>query len=110
MYYNKSTNETYTEGAIMTRRVEGGVFSGIPTPDQLKNFGFERVPPHEQTEVEKIRAQMSQIQAELAGMDYLSSKYIDGEDMTQYGDWQGKRKALREQYRHLAETLEEYDK
>lgn len=91
----------------MTRRVEGGVFSGIPTPEQLKQFGFEQVPPHEQTEVEKIRAQMDNIKAELAGMDYLTSKYIDGEDMTEYGDWQGKRKALREQYRQLAQEIGE---
>lgn len=94
----------------MTRRVEGGVFSGIPTPDQLKEFGFEKVPPHEPTEEERKRAEMATIKAELAGMDYLTSKYIDGEDMTQYGDWQGKRKALREQYRQLAESLGEYER
>ena len=107
MYYNKSTNETYTEGSSMTRRVEGGVFSGIPTTEQLKQFGFERVPPHTPTEEERKRAEMAAIKAELAGMDYLTSKYIDGEDMTEYGDWQGKRKALREQYRQLAQEIGE---
>lgn len=44
---------------------------------------------------------MRQIKAQLASMDYLTSKYIDGEDMTEYGDWQGRRKALREEYREL---------
>ena len=105
MYYNKTTNETYTEGAIMTRRVEGGVFSGIPTPEQLQEFGFEKVQPHEPTEEERKRAEMAAIKAELASMDYLTSKYIDGEDMTEYGDWQGKRKALREQYRQLEQEI-----
>ncbi len=38
---------------------------------------------------------------ELASMDYLTSKYVDGEDMTEYGDWQARRKALREEYRQL---------
>ena len=46
---------------------------------------------------------MAEIEQELASMDYLTSKYIDGEDMSEYGDWQGKRKALREEYRRLGE-------
>jgi hypothetical protein len=40
-------------------------------------------------------------------MDYLTSKYIDGEDMSEYGDWQAKRRALREEYRQLEEELGE---
>ena len=44
---------------------------------------------------------MQEILAELDSMDYLTSKYIDGEDMTEYGDWQARRKALREEYRQL---------
>lgn len=41
---------------------------------------------------------MNEILAELQSMDYLTSKYIDGEDMTEYGDWQARRRALREEY------------
>lgn len=107
MYYNKLTNETYREGATMTRRVEGGVFSGIPTEKQLEEWEFVKMQPHTPTEEERKREQMADIKAELAGMDYLTSKYIDGEDMTEYGDWQGKRKALREQYRQLAQEIGE---
>ncbi|MBQ7451015.1 MAG: hypothetical protein IJV60_00485 [Prevotella sp.] len=44
---------------------------------------------------------MEEILAELASMDYLTSKYIDGEDMTEYGDWQQQRRLLREEYRQL---------
>ena len=40
-------------------------------------------------------------------LTHTASKYIDGEDMTEYGDWQGKRKALREQYRQLAQEIGE---
>lgn len=92
---------------MMTRRIEGGIFSGVPTEKQLKEWGFAKVQPHEPTEEERNRAEMANIKAELASMDYLTSKYIDGEDMTEYGDWQGKRKALREQYRQLAKELGE---
>ena len=107
MYYNATTKEVYTEGASITRRVDGGVFSGVPSEKQLSAWGFVKVQPHEETEEERTRKEMARIKAELAGMDYLTSKYIDGEDMSEYGDWQGKRKALREQYRALAEKLGE---
>ena len=57
----------------------------------------------EPSELDKRRMRMAEIEQELASMDYLTSKYIDGEDMSEYGDWQGKRKALREEYRRLEE-------
>lgn len=107
MYYNRQTKEYYNEGECLTRHIEGGMFSGIPTEKQLKEWGFVKMQPHTQTEEERKREQMASIKAELAGMDYLTSKYIDGEDMTEYGDWQGKRKALREQYRQLAQEIGE---
>jgi hypothetical protein len=48
---------------------------------------------------------MAEIKEQLRDMDYLTSKYIDGEDMSEYGDWQQERKALREEYRMLEEDL-----
>jgi hypothetical protein len=39
-YYNATTKEWYTEGQSMTRRVENGVFSGIPSAEQLYDWGF----------------------------------------------------------------------
>ena len=59
-----------------------------------------------ETEEDLIRQRMSEIEEELKKMDYLTSKYIDGEDMTQYGDWQGERRALRNEYRELEASLE----
>lgn len=120
-YYNNSTDEWYYEGKRVTRKTNKGLFSGIPTEEHLKEWGFEEyaapvTEPVELTE-EEIEAQrvaeeeakadaerlnrMSDIQKELASMDYLTSKYIDGEDMSGYGDWQAKRRALREEYRGL---------
>lgn len=41
-YYNRSTNEWYDEGTIMTHRIDAStVFSGIPSLEQLTEWGFE---------------------------------------------------------------------
>lgn len=39
-YYNATTKEWYTKGQSMTRRVENGVFTGIPSEEQLTAWGF----------------------------------------------------------------------
>lgn len=39
-YYNATTKEWYTEGNSLTRRVDNGVFSGIPSEEQLTAWGF----------------------------------------------------------------------
>lgn len=39
-YYNETTEEWYTEGQSMTRKIDNGVFSGIPTAEQLTEWGF----------------------------------------------------------------------
>ena len=103
-YYNEKTGEYYYEGRSITRRLDDGhIFAGVPTAEQLAEWGFEPyvMPAHIPTEDEIREQRMQEIQIILDSMDYLTSKYIDGEDMTKYGDWQGKRKALREEYREL---------
>lgn len=106
IYKNTTTNETYYEGQTLTIKTGNTLFSGIPSEEQLSKWGFEEyVPqtpqPKEPTEEDLARQRMGEILAELSAMDYLTSKYIDGEDMSAYGDWQEKRKALREEYRTL---------
>ena len=98
-YYNKEKKIYYFEGNTLTWQIsDTSFFSGIPTKVQLLNWGFvEYIVP--QPTPKELR--MEEILAELASMDYLTSKYIDGEDMTEYGDLQGRRKALREEYREL---------
>ena len=103
-YRNKTTGEIYTEGNYLRVNIdEETSWHGIPTEEQLAEWGFEEINTPRPTERE-IR--MRQIKAELVSMDYLTSKYIDGEDMTEYGDWQGRRKALREEYRRLEQINE----
>lgn len=34
-YYNEATHEWYTEGQSLTKKIDNGVFSGIPTVEQL---------------------------------------------------------------------------
>lgn len=108
-YYNSTTQEWYNEGQSMTRFLSNGsLFSGIPSIEQLTKWGFkEYVPPTppEPSEEDLIRQRMAEIKDELASMDYLTSKYIDGEDMSEYGDWQAKRRTLREEYRQLEEDI-----
>jgi len=58
------------------------------------------------TEIRLKKQRMRDILEELKATDYLTSKYIDGEDMTQYGDWQAHRKALRAEYNEIQESIE----
>ena len=40
-YYNPTTNEWYYEGTSITKNIPNGAFSGIPTIEQLTEWGFE---------------------------------------------------------------------
>ena len=107
-YYNETTKEWYTEGRSLTRKTDKGLFSGIPTEQQLSEWGFKEYaePEPEPLTAEQIAEQqrqqrMAEIQAELQSLDYLTSKYIDGEDMSEYGDWQERRRSLRAEYNRL---------
>ncbi len=98
-YRNKITKEYYTEGTSITKMLDQStLWSGYPTEEQLAEWGFEEIIVPQLTPAQK---RMQEIQKILASMDYLTSKYIDGEDMSEYGDWQDQRKALREEYRRL---------
>lgn len=71
-YYNNTTGEWYNEGQTMTRSTEDSLFSGVPTEEQLTEWGFEEwvepVPP-EPTPAELLeRAKITKI-AELTAYD-----------------------------------------
>lgn len=104
-YYNSESKEWYTEGTSITMRIPEGLFSGVPTVENLQNWGFEEYIEPEPTEEEKEQRRkenrIAELKAELVNMDYLTSKYVDGEDMSQYGDWQAYRRQLREELRGL---------
>ena len=114
-YNNKKTQEWYTEGDAITRQVNAStVFSGVPSEEQLESWGFEEWTPEpipqptaEELERQQLENRLREIEEELKGMDYLTSKYVDGEDMTQYGDWQAERRQLRIEYREIENMLNE---
>lgn len=95
-YINKNTKEYYYGGAMTKRLEDGSVWSGVPNDELLREWGYEAVvkpsgePSGMVTEEEKAQRRMEEIEEELRGMDYLTAKFIDGEDMTKYGDWQEK--------------------
>ena len=110
-YYNETTKEWYTQGRSLTRKTDKGLFSGIPSEQQLSEWGFKEYiepepepPTDEQIAEQQRQLRMAEIQAELQSMDYLTSKFIDGEDMSEYGDWQEQRRALRAEYNRLEES------
>ena len=68
-YYNSTTKEWYTEGNSLTRRVNGALFSGIPSVEQLTDWGFvEWVKPAPTPQQLLERAKASKI-AELEAYD-----------------------------------------
>ena len=68
-YYNQTTREWYTEGNSLTRRVNGALFSGVPSVEQLTDWGFEEWVEPTPTPAELLdRAKASKI-AELEAYD-----------------------------------------
>ena len=83
-YYNSTTHEWYTEGTSITRKVEGGVFSGIPSVEQLESWGYEEyIEPTPTPEELLARAKANKI-AELEAYDAseeVNSFSVDGKTM-----------------------------
>lgn len=116
-YYNSKTNSWYIEGNSITINTNKGLFSGIPTEEQLAKWGYkEHIEPVPEPLSEEVQAsidrqnRMNAIKAELAKTDYLVFKAYEGYDMSEYGDWKEERKALRDEYNNLEEEQREYYK
>lgn len=121
-YYNKSLDKWWLEGqGTLERENDLPLYGTITVKDALK-FGYKAkeyevtvdeptVVIHAETEEEKTHAailtRMAEIRQTLDEMDYLTSKEIDGEDMSEYGDYKEERKALRVEYRELETKLKE---
>lgn len=60
-YYNNTTHEWYTEGQSLTRKIDNGVFSGIPSVEQLTSWGFEEWVEPEPTPEESTETQEENI-------------------------------------------------
>lgn len=82
-YYNNQTAEWYTEGSTITKRVDNGVFSGIPSVEQLTQWGFEEwvePAPTPQQLLDKAKAdKTAQLQA------YDASDAVNGFDVVTGG-------------------------
>ena len=107
-YINKTTGDRYNGGA-MTIMYNGVLFSGIPSEEQLTQWGYTvYVPPTppEPTEEELKRARMDEILSLLAGTDYIVLKKAEGIDISGYdakydGDFLAWRQGLRDEYNEL---------
>ena len=67
IFYNETTGEWYREGDVITRPVENGVFSGIPSVEQLLSWGFvergEPVPTPEERLAQAKRQKIAELEA-----------------------------------------------
>lgn len=82
-YYNSNTGEWYTEGNSITKYIDGSLFSGIPSVEQLTEWGYEEwVEPTPTPEELLARAKASKI-AELEAYDAseVNSFSVNGKDM-----------------------------
>lgn len=89
IFYNETTGEWYREGDVITRPVENGVFSGIPSVEQLISWGFvergEPVPTPEERVAQAKRQKIAELEA------YDSSDAVNSFDIVYNGatitDW-----------------------
>ena len=83
-YYNSTTKEWYTEGNSITKNISNGVFSGIPSVEQLESWGFkEYIEPTPTPEELLARAKANKI-AELEAYDAsdaVNSFSVNGKQM-----------------------------
>ena len=108
MYINKEKGITYYGGSLTYSIDENTLFSGVPTEEQLIEWGFEKEP--EYVVDEKIQ-RMDEIRNLLAQTDYIVIKKSEGEDISKYdneelypqygGDFLGWRASLRAEYNEL---------
>lgn len=99
----------------MTRLVDGVLFTGVPTVEQLTAWGYEEViepvaEPYVPTAEDLKRERMEQIRQALADTDYIIIKKVEGYDISSYdaqydGDFMGWRQDLRDEYNRLEDEL-----
>lgn len=114
-YYNETNNKWYREGQSLTIVHEGVLHSGIPTEEQLKEWGYKLVKEptpvtisEEEQAYNDRQARMNFLQSELNRTDYIAIKASEGCDVSEYGDWKAMRNAWREEYNELEMKQEEY--
>ncbi len=83
-YYNATTKEWYTEGTSLTRKIDNGVFSGIPSVERLTEWGFEEwyepEPTSEQLLARAKSAKIAELEA-YDSSDAVNSFSVNGKQM-----------------------------
>lgn len=82
-YYNKKTGEYYYEGRSITRRLDDGrIFAGVPTGQQLAEWGFELyTPPVPERTLEVAKAEKIAEITAYDTSDAVNSFTLDGDTM-----------------------------
>lgn len=83
-YYNNITKEWYAEGQSITKSLEHGVFSGVPTVEQLTEWGFAEWHKPQPTEEQLLAQAKEEKIAELLDYDQsnaVNSFTISGQEM-----------------------------
>lgn len=82
-YYNQTTHEWYTEGNSITKYIDGSLFSGIPSVEQLEQWGFEEYVEPTPTPAQLLQRAKDAKLAELEAYDAneVNSFSVDGKDM-----------------------------
>jgi hypothetical protein len=110
IYINEETGERYHEGRSITMSHNGVLFSGIPTSEQLKEWGYVVYTPPTPTEDEiaeqQRQARMDEILTLLRDTDYIVLKKSEGIDISLYdekygGDFLSWRQSLRNEFNEL---------
>lgn len=100
IFYNETTGEWYREGDVITRPVENGVFSGMPSVEQLLSWGFvergEPVPTPEERLAQAKRQKIAELEAYDAS-DTVNGFIIrtEGGDITEWLDTYKRNNAFR---------------
>ena len=83
-YYNPTTKEWYTEGQSVTKYIDGSLFSGIPSIEQLESWGFEEyiepTPTPEELLQRAKSAKITELEAYDAS-DAVNSFSVNGKTM-----------------------------
>lgn len=80
-YYNEKTGEYYYEGRSITRRLDNGyLFAGVPTEQQLAEWGFESyTPPQPERTLEIAKAEKIAEITAYDTSDAVNSFTLDGD-------------------------------
>lgn len=82
-YYNATTGEYYYEGRSITRRLDDGrIFAGVPTSQQLAEWGFEPyTPPVPERTLEIAKSEKIAQITDYDTSDAVNSFTLDGDTM-----------------------------